>query len=511
MKQAYAYVRLSREEAGGKTEERLQWQADMCRQLAKKHEIDLPEQNIYIERESGGKVTNRPLFSKLLELAGSGLISHIIAQAYDRLTRGSKADESIVENALIDGNVTLVTQTYVQKYSANSDTLTNDLLAAVARAERAKYAQRRRAANDQRIRRNLRTAGQPPYGYTKGDKETIYETVPDQWLVVCDIFKRYLSGATLRGIARYLTAKGIEPPKAQSAWYPSTVKRILTNAIYAGYHTRKTVTTRVGRYVIHPSKLEIETETAGPWETAITLAEWKQIISKTTGNPKYARSRLSLGLLYCPDHKPMVAIGSRQYGCECGKTGGVSYHVSKYKIDGLAVSLLEQLIATLPEDLLIAPKQKTDKTAISKSYASAQKRLSEVQDEIRSLARESENLRRLMGEAQYNKLLEKSTNELTKLTQASEALFADLTRIEIEIIYPLLKEIKEIGFQKFWHSATLTQQRNVLFGALSSITLERKEKNCHQTHAIVHYQKWITDGGWKRNGKVKLQRKQPLP
>lgn len=70
-------------------------------------------------------------------------------------------------------------------------------------------------------------------GYTK-DAEGHLIIDPDQAEVVKRIYREYLEGATLDGIAKGLEEDGILTGAGNKKWYTSTLRKILTNEKYIG-------------------------------------------------------------------------------------------------------------------------------------------------------------------------------------------------------------------------------------------------------------------------------------
>lgn len=70
-------------------------------------------------------------------------------------------------------------------------------------------------------------------GYKKGE-DGILEIVEEEAKIVCEIYRRFLDGQSIREIADYLTKQGIPTPGGKAMWRVSTIKSILTNEKYKG-------------------------------------------------------------------------------------------------------------------------------------------------------------------------------------------------------------------------------------------------------------------------------------
>ena len=74
-----------------------------------------------------------------------------------------------------------------------------------------------------------------PYGYRYVTGEKRFEPVPDELHWVRQMFRLMVEeAATLGTVARYLDANGVQTQKGKTHWYVTTVRNIVTNAIYKG-------------------------------------------------------------------------------------------------------------------------------------------------------------------------------------------------------------------------------------------------------------------------------------
>lgn len=70
-------------------------------------------------------------------------------------------------------------------------------------------------------------------GYRRGE-DGKPEIVPEEAELVRLIYKLFMSGKTINGIAMYLTRQGIPTPRKKTRWREATVESILTNERYKG-------------------------------------------------------------------------------------------------------------------------------------------------------------------------------------------------------------------------------------------------------------------------------------
>jgi site-specific DNA recombinase len=97
-----------------------------------------------------------------------------------------------------------------------------------AELERAMIRERTRAAMKVKRGRKERISGHAPYGWDFGPKGILVENAKEQKICVW-ILKLHKQGESLRGIAKRLNDRGIEPKRA-TQWLHSSVLRIVKRA-----------------------------------------------------------------------------------------------------------------------------------------------------------------------------------------------------------------------------------------------------------------------------------------
>lgn len=164
------YVRLSREDLQGATatDQKFADRVAICVQLAQRHGLTVAPSDIYIERQSGADIAKRPQFQTVLARCRNGDVSHLITPYQDRLGRGDLADQAIIENALLDGEVTLITTESVTKFDETyegASALSYEIRALFARHFLRDIKRKRKESNRQRDLQGRRSCSFAPYGY----------------------------------------------------------------------------------------------------------------------------------------------------------------------------------------------------------------------------------------------------------------------------------------------------------------------------------------------------------
>jgi len=258
---AVVYTRVSKDDgvvdgAASSTER----QEQDCLSLAATYRWDV----VAVERDQGisasGKA-DRPAWERVLGMVEAGEVDLIVAWHLDRMTRNMNDLERLIVMAE-DHSVGIKTFTGDMDLTNDTGRMVARILAAVARAE-----VERKAARQKRANLSRREDGQPwksgwrAFGYTLQG-----EVVEAEAALIRSGVEGFLSGATLKGIARDWEASGIKPPRA-ATWGQTSVRSIFNNARIAGHMT-------YGREIVG----------TGAWEPIIPAETWGLVAAKL-GDP----------------------------------------------------------------------------------------------------------------------------------------------------------------------------------------------------------------------------------
>lgn len=168
----------------------------------------------------------RPRFEELIAAIGAGRVAIVAAHAQDRFTRG-KVGEWEAFAALCHDAETAI---YTLDAGLIEDSPDGELLAVI----RAGLARRESSAKSHRIRTSFRTLAEngrwrgatPPVGYDRDP--TTKNLVPNRDApIVRELFERYDNGESIKGLVRFLRARGYELS-------PTWIRNALRNPHYAG-------------------------------------------------------------------------------------------------------------------------------------------------------------------------------------------------------------------------------------------------------------------------------------
>lgn len=186
--------------------------------------------HIYVDAGLSGKSTARPAFLAMLQAAQDGQIARIVVTKMDRLARNTQDLLDTVARlqtfgcalVLLDLNIDTGTPTGM---------LVATVLGGIAQWEREQIAERVMSGKREKAAQGGDNGRYCPLGYTFAGGQYSIDASAAQ--VVTAIFADFTTGQTLTAIAARLNAQDA-PTARGGAWYPATVRYILTNGFYAG-------------------------------------------------------------------------------------------------------------------------------------------------------------------------------------------------------------------------------------------------------------------------------------
>lgn len=526
IQKAVGYVRLSREDirGPGATEEKLQARARMCLTLAERHGLDLREEDILIERESGTTLA-RSEMQRLLEMTCNGLVTHVVTPYQDRLSRGDKRDQQTIEDAFSAGRIVLVTLDGEITFDENFDTrhgLVWDVRSAVARQFVRDLVKKRKETDRDRLNQNLRSRGFAPYGYrwrraTKDqdgnpDKPQSYEVIEAEYEIVQEIFRR-IRRDSMHAIVDDLNARGVLVPgvgrtsfrnadeklvkwtpenSAGKKWTRSTLKGIVLNPFYAGYYAQRQrvewhfVTDRhtgQQKQVKRAHRLEpdeyILAEKEGTWKHPITLADWHEIVSVVTGRKLQTapRSAVLTGILYCPNGRPMRRHARDCYGCDCLELGQphAGIHTSQPRLDRWVGEIVWSALQVVPKDDWPTFDHSNDRQDLALKLRRAERVVEEKQDTVDDLQKRARFNVKQFGRASYERACRSARKELDAAIARRNELKAaqSKARPDLRALHPY-DRLRNAGWMNVWQHALMTPaaKREVVRCVIERIELQ---------------------------------------
>lgn len=276
---AVIYARISRDKKDEGEGETLDRQIDLCRQLAKKHNLEVVA--IYREPEGTGasersRTKERIEYDKMLAAARSGEFEYILAYADDRLTRRPIELEDLIY--LVEhGGIHIRTHRYEHyDLSKDQDVLSARILGAFAAAEARTIAARQRVAFERNaLEGKPKLQRQRAFGW-EADGMTLRE---EEANLIRSAIEKIKDGASIASIQHEWNRAGIrtavdpeqskKETKPTGEWEWSVVHRVLLGWRTVGVRTRHREPLRDG----HGELVK------GAWEPIITIEDRNQALS----------------------------------------------------------------------------------------------------------------------------------------------------------------------------------------------------------------------------------------
>lgn len=208
----------------------IEGQIDLCRKFADGDAL------VFQDRGFSGKNTKRPAFTELIGAIEDGRVQKLFVYRLDRFSR-SIADFSRLWELLEHHGVEFVSVTEHFDTSTPIGRAMLNIVLVFAQLERETTAERVKDNYIHRFQLGAWPGGPAPYGFdliriTDGKRTVSSLSANEHAEVVRWMFEAYARPeASLRGVARELTARGIHGPKRE-VWDNVTLSRILRSPLY---------------------------------------------------------------------------------------------------------------------------------------------------------------------------------------------------------------------------------------------------------------------------------------
>ena len=180
---------------------------------------------------SGMKADNRPEFQRMIRMCELRQIDLILTKSVSRFARNVKEALNYTRKLKLLGVGVQFEEEGINTLAMADEMLLNTF-AAIAQEESKSISQNQRLSIVKRMESGEYIASNAPYGYRLiGKKLVIYEPEAE---VIRWIYRAYLNGLSIGGIARELTTMGVATKSGQNCWKGSIIAYILRNERYNG-------------------------------------------------------------------------------------------------------------------------------------------------------------------------------------------------------------------------------------------------------------------------------------
>ena len=460
------YCRLSRDDELSGDSNSIVHQKEILSAYAEKRGFE--NTRFYVDDGYSGTNFNRPDFLRMMDDVNNGLVGTIIVKDMSRFGRDYIMVGYYTEIMLPQMDIRFI----AVNDNVDSENQADNDFTPFRNIINEWYAK----DTSKKIRSVLKAKGNsgkhlsviPPFGYKKdpNDKEK-WIIDEDAAQIVRKIYRLYLDGNTMGGIARMLTAEGIETPKLyaknrgikhyKAATYPEIWSRISVEYILSNYeYTGSTVNFKTKRKSFKNKKQWIQSKE--DWavfegtQEAIIDKETFETVQKMRGTKraytKFNEVNIFSGLLYCADCGGRMTIRRRKEDRRKDAFICSTYRKKKKNLcteHAIKVSALDQIVLQdirkvcayikqyeqeFVEDFRQCSRKESARLQLmgKSELKKAENRLSEIERIIVKLYEEKVCGR--MPEERFELLAKNYETEQAELKQKTEALKASLAAKE---------------------------------------------------------------------------------
>lgn len=280
---------------------------------------------------------------------------------------------------------------------------------------------------------------------------------------------------------------------------PSTLRMLVVNPFYAGYHAKITKPVRGAGYrTMSVSDFELSDGEAGTWPCPISLTDWQRIRARFSQarKPSHATCLLT-GVLRCPAGERMRSMGAvtRPYQCYCE---GKKHHAGGRRWEAFARRLALAWIESVPDSVLSAPvrtRTEEDRAETERQLRLALRAAQERQREHDALLRDvidpTSYLRRF-DRVEVERMIDQTKAELAAARALVDRLTAEQQEPDAGETLAHVALIREGGAAVFWDAMPEPSQRAFLRGIVRAIHLDPSPGPYRPiTSARVEWQPWV--------------------
>ena len=244
---------------------------------------------------SAAGAKTRPGFEELLRYIAAQKADVVVAWALDRLTRNRRDQLRLIETCQRAGvDLALVRGSDMDLSSAVGRAVA-DILSTTARLENEQKSERQVRAIFQAAQQGRMVGGRRAFGYSQDGMHLD----PDEAPLLAQMYHRFLTGAPLGSLARWLNDQGV-PTTRGKRWRTETVRVVLANPRNAGLRAMRPVDPATGqRAFYHAAPIA-----KGHWPSVVSEETWRQTVAvlrepARRSSPGNRPKHLLSGLAWC--------------------------------------------------------------------------------------------------------------------------------------------------------------------------------------------------------------------
>ena len=419
---------------------------------------------VHIDPGFSGGTLDRPGIKKVINDVRARKCKKVIVWKLDRLSRSQKDTLILLEDVFLANDCDFVSLMESFDTSTALGRCIVGILAAFAQMERENIKIRTTMGRQARIRQGYFHGSHAPVGYkfANGSNDLIVE--PYQAQMVREVFRRFLSGQSIKSISEYMLETYGEN---LYNWGNNTaVRRVLRNPVYMGYVT-------IGTDMFKGIHESIVSET--DWYLAAAMLEHNKKLDKRSYAFKASGStadNLLTGLLFCGD------CGARMYA---RKVSGTSSRVRKKYICHSVARTSKAMIKSDNCTNRLHPYTVEELDAI-------------VIEEIEKLSLDYEYFNSMVSELRdtppgelqgYEERLEEIERQITRLLNLYQTGLMELSEIQ-ERISDLKEEKEKIQAEMERLETSSSMPLELAWENISSLSSVIEDGDNEEIHKIIH-------------------------
>ena len=392
-------------------------------------------------------------WARMLKDADAGRFDVVVAVDIDRLLRSTKDLNTLIDHGLqvvtVDGEIDL---------SSADGEFRGTMLAAIARFEARRKAERTIRSNERRRAEGMPVlSGWTPFGYTKDGAQ-----IPEQAEAIRRAFANFTASRpkSIRGIAEDLNAAGFVTSRGRP-WSTYAARYLLNNSLYAGF-------------IRYNATGELFPVAEGNrWQPIISEALWRRSAAKLRDNkakvdrrgnqPRYLLS----GVARCGRCGAAMVAGQNEHrvpNYRCGQ----NFHVSRQRepVDAMVAATVQTLLASREVTDMLEPEggsEQMDRQAMLSRRGELRARLDDLAPMLADTSVSMDMIRSSMKELEVEitaideQLAEPSPSEARRLAERAARVEDDQARREL--------------VERLWEALSVEEQR-IIVTELVEVTIK---------------------------------------
>lgn len=210
----------------------LELQEASCREHAARMGYDVVD--VLADPGISGRTWDRPAVQRSLAMIEARDADVIIVWKWSRLARNRRDWAVAVDKIEVAGG-RLESSTEAVDTTTSTGRFTRGMLAELAAFESERIGDTWRETHARRRKLGLPHNGSPRLGYIYDPGSKSYSPDPETADIVRELYRRYVEGAGLGALSKWLRDLGIESPRTRKPWTHRGIGQYLTNGFAAGY------------------------------------------------------------------------------------------------------------------------------------------------------------------------------------------------------------------------------------------------------------------------------------